>query len=166
MIKLTEVQTELLHAAAESEAGAPRNDETTAVAKTLIKRGLLISMPVANGPSRLVITNAGREAIGQTAAPRSPAMPAAGSTDTDSLRPSTPPATPTASPKGKLGDLVGLLRQDGGATLAAMMAATGWQAHSVRGAISGAVKKKLGLAVLSEKVGGERVYRIIAQDEA
>ena len=44
-----------------------------------------------------------------------------------------------------------------------MMAATGWQAHSVRGAISGAIKKKLGLDVRSEKTEGGRVYRIAAE---
>jgi Protein of unknown function (DUF3489) len=42
--------------------------------------------------------------------------------------------------------------------------ATGWQPHSVRGAISGALKKKLGLAVASDKVEGRgRVYRIAAK---
>ncbi len=64
------------------------------------------------------------------------------------------------SPKGKLGIVVGLLRRPNGASLEDLMAATGWQKHSVRGALSGAVKKKLGLAVISEKVDGARVYRI------
>jgi len=41
------------------------------------------------------------------------------------------------------------------------MAATGWQAHSVRSAMSGALKKKLGLVIESEKAAGGRVYRII-----
>ena len=40
------------------------------------------------------------------------------------------------------------------------MSATGWQAHSVRGAISGAIKKRLGLKVTSEKSDGVRTYRI------
>ncbi len=50
----------------------------------------------------------------------------------------------------KLAALVDLLRRDDGVTIAEIMTATGWQAHSVRGAISGAVKKKLGLEVASE----------------
>ncbi len=47
-----------------------------------------------------------------------------------------------------------------------MTAATGWQAHSVRGAMSGAIKKKLGLTILSEKSEGRRIYRIPASAEA
>ncbi|MCH7795801.1 MAG: DUF3489 domain-containing protein, partial [Proteobacteria bacterium] len=50
-----------------------------------------------------------------------------------------------------------------GATIEAIVAATGWQPHSVRGAISGTLKKKLGLMVTSEKPGdGPRRYRIVA----
>jgi hypothetical protein len=49
-----------------------------------------------------------------------------------------------------------------GATIAQIVEATGWQPHTVRGAFAGALKKKLGLEVTSEKVeGGERVYRIV-----
>lgn len=43
------------------------------------------------------------------------------------------------------------------------MQATGWQAHSVRGAMSGSIGKKLGLNVISEKSGTVRLYRIIDQ---
>ncbi len=57
--------------------------------------------------------------------------------------------------------LIDLLTRKKGATIEEIVEATGWQPHSVRGAISGALKKKLGLAVTSEKVGGRgRVYRI------
>ncbi len=63
--------------------------------------------------------------------------------------------------QGKLGLLIGLLRQPEGATLAAMVTATGWQAHSVHGAMAGAIKKKLGLTVVSEKAGSVRSWRIV-----
>nr|TFG55530.1 MAG: DUF3489 domain-containing protein [Hyphomicrobiales bacterium] len=49
-----------------------------------------------------------------------------------------------------------------GATIADLTSATEWQAHSVRGAMSGAIKKKRGLPVTSEKTDGARTYRIRA----
>jgi len=63
-------------------------------------------------------------------------------------------------PGSKLAAVVAMLRAPEGASIAAIMTATDWQAHSVRGAIAGAIKKKLGLAVISERRGDERVYRI------
>ena len=66
-----------------------------------------------------------------------------------------------AAPGGKLGALVALLRREDGATIAQMVEATGWQAHSVRGAIAGSLKKKHGLAVASEKTDGDRIYRAV-----
>ena len=71
-----------------------------------------------------------------------------------------------ASPRGKIGVVVDLLRRPEGATAAELMAATGWQAHSVRGAISGAIKRKLGLTVLSAKTEAGRTYRIEAARDA
>ena len=57
--------------------------------------------------------------------------------------------------------LVGMLGRAEGATIAEIVAATGWQPHTVRGALAGALKKRLGLTVVSEKVEGRgRVYRI------
>ena len=57
-----------------------------------------------------------------------------------------------------------MLSRAKGATIEEMAAKTGWQTHSVRGAISGTLKKKLHLAVTSEKVEGSgRVYRIVQE---
>ena len=47
-----------------------------------------------------------------------------------------------------------------------MMEATGWQAHSVRGAMSGSVKKALGLTITSEKTQTGRIYRIVDEEVA
>ncbi len=57
--------------------------------------------------------------------------------------------------------VLGLLRRSGGTTIAAVMKATGWQQHSVRGFLTAVVRKKLGLTLESEKTNGERTYRIV-----
>jgi hypothetical protein len=78
-------------------------------------------------------------------------------------------ATPTgaeAAPAPKTRDgtkqaqVIAMLRRKQGATIAQIVEATDWRSHTVRGFFAGALKKKLGLAVTSEKIeGGERVYR-------
>jgi uncharacterized protein DUF3489 len=60
----------------------------------------------------------------------------------------------------KKDNVIALLRQPEGTTIKAMMKATGWQSHSVRGFLAGTLSKKLKLKLQSEKVGGERVYRL------
>jgi hypothetical protein len=148
----TKNQRDLLQIAASSEGGvadAPREAAVARQAKTLIHKGLMLSLPVDGDLQRLLITKEGRAAIGveEAAAPASPA----------------PQAEPS---KGKLAVLIDLLRRPQGATIADLTAATGWQAHSVRGAIAGAIKKQRGLQVSSTKPDNVRIYRIVELADA
>ena len=78
-------------------------------------------------------------------------------TKTKAARAAPPTAAPAAG--GKLAVLIGLLRGNDDATIPTMMEATGWQAHSVRGAMAGAIKKR-GHRIVSAKAEGVRTYRI------
>ncbi len=68
----------------------------------------------------------------------------------------------TPRPESKQAQLIEMLSRPQGATIAEVVEALTWQAHTVRGAMSGALKRKLGLKVESEKVDGRgRVYRVV-----
>src|SRR4030088_2672535 len=63
-------------------------------------------------------------------------------------------------PDSKHARIIAMLRAPAGATIAALMTATDWQQHSVRGFLAGVVRKKLGLNLVSEQTDKGRVYRI------
>jgi hypothetical protein len=67
---------------------------------------------------------------------------------------------PRPARPSKQAEVVTLLRRPEGATIDEVRVATGWQPHTVRGVFSGALKKKLGLAVVAAKEERGRVYRI------
>jgi len=79
----------------------------------------------------------------------------------DASEPAAPAPEPVRRRSGtKQEALIAMLRAEGGATIDEIVAATNWAPHSIRGAISGALKKKLGLTITSERVDGRgRVYR-------
>ena len=115
----------------------------------------------------LVASDAGLAAIGIETEDANIAP--AGATDAPSEQPAPDtPNEPEAAPKTrtpregtKQATLISMLRAPDGATIEEIMAATGWQSHTVRGAMAGALKKKLGLEVTSEKVENRgRVYAL------
>ena len=89
----------------------------------------------------------------------------------------TQPSQPTKAPssngrkeKGwrlsKQARVVEMLRSPAGTTVEAVMKATGWQQHSVRGFFAGVVQKKLRLKLNSKKIDGNRIYRIVSASSA
>lgn len=70
------------------------------------------------------------------------------------------PAPEAAPRQTKQQLLIDLLKRPDGATIDEIVAATGWQKHTARGAMSGALKKRLGLTVTAEKTDRGRVYKI------
>lgn len=68
---------------------------------------------------------------------------------------------PRTRENSKQAEVIRMLQRAEGATIPQICEATGWQAHTVRGTFAGALKKKLGLTIVSDKPqGGERVYRV------
>lgn len=163
------------------------------ILKSLLTRGLVTERPILPdedlwrdtaelGRTTLVISASGLQAIGIEPTDHSVDAGSDGNTVTDGGEHSpeapsssaVPETTTTAAASGvvasslpkegtKLGALIAALRRPQGAAIAELMQATGWQAHSVRGAISGNLKKKLKLEVVSEVLEGRgRVYRIPA----
>lgn len=73
-----------------------------------------------------------------------------------------PTEKPRTRENSKQADVIRMLKRPEGATVRQICEATGWQPHTVRGTFAGAFKKKLGLAIVSEKPqGGERIYRVV-----
>ncbi len=115
----------------------------------------------------LVATDAGLAAIGIEPDNANTAPVGATDAPTEEAAPETP-SEPDAAPKArtsregtKQAQLIAMLRAESGATIEEIVAALDWQAHTARGAMSGALKKKLGLTIISEKIDGRgRVYAI------
>jgi Protein of unknown function (DUF3489) len=75
-------------------------------------------------------------------------------------------ATQKSDPRSKQSRLIAMLQSPAGTTIAAMMKATGWQQHSVRGFLAGVVRKRLKLKLGSKKLDGQRLYQITAGGKA
>jgi hypothetical protein len=187
MTQLSDTQAMILSAAAQrpERIALPlpeslRGGAATKVVAAMIAKGLLqeVDADLRKGEPMwretgdghgvtLVATDAGLAAIGIE--PEDSHTAPVGATDAPTGEPSPDTANgPEAAPKArtpregtKQAKLIAMLLAPDGATIEEIMAATGWQSHTIRGAMAGALKKKLGLDVTSEKVAERgRVYRL------
>ena len=79
---------------------------------------------------------------------------------------SAEPKTNKTDARSKQARAIAMLQSPTGATIAAIMKATCWQQHSVRGFLAGVVRKRLKLTLASKKVNGNRIYQITSEDGA
>ena len=156
--KLSPAQSLLLRTAARRADGRVMPPDTlrggarVKVMTALLQRGWI--EPADDGH---VLTDAGYAAIGQQRPMPPDDVQPMDATDDFQLLEGIP-----IRPGTKLAALVMALRRPQGATSLQLMLATGWQPHTVRGAISGMLRKKLGLnVVLAHNDSGERVYRVV-----
>ncbi len=185
MPKLTDTQLVILSAAAARDDGAAlplpsrlklNKGSAATVLRSLVKRGLLVEQPTTvkeqiwrrdgDDGLALVLTSVGREALGIDESPEPASSDRSNSVGNlaanGKAASSTPHATSDKKPT-KQAALIQLLQRPDGASIDEIAAATGWQHHSIRGAISGTVKKKLGYEVASERAEDRgRVYRIVS----
>lgn len=172
--KLNDLQLILLATAIQREDGSifpvPDNvaDQSQRISKaipTLLRRQLILEVPVTDRsktwredgeqPIGLVISDEGRTIIA-AGAPKEQAPIASSAPASPSPAATARPITPRAS--SKIGTVIRILRSDEGATLAAMVEATGWLPHTTRAALTGLRKK--GHAVIKTKRDDVTVYRI------
>lgn len=166
-IQLSQAQTVILSTACARDDGAIfpvtanlKGGAVGNVCKSLLKQGLIKEVAATDldtvwrhdderGPITLQVTPLAYITLGI----------ADGQADTV---PTEAPVSPSQRRKGtKQETLIEMLQAEGGATIEEIVAATGWQPHSARGAISGVLKKRLGLIITSEKIEGRgRVYSL------
>ena len=157
--KFTDTQIAILKAAANRQDGniepfppTLRGGARAKVIEGLLARGLIIDI---DGQHQ--ITDAGYTAVGK----QRPVPKGVQKMDAPDALTKREPIPGAFRPGTKLAAIIDAMRHPGGATIAQMMASSGWQAHTVRGAISGMVRKRLGYAVVTEKgADGQRAYRI------
>jgi hypothetical protein len=151
--RLTDTQTAVLTAAADAPSGriAWFPDTVQGGARAKVLQGLVARGLVEAVDEAYRLTSAGYAAIGRTRA---------------DAEKDAPKAPDTRAPRRtrentKQAAMLALLGRPEGATLAQLIESTGWQAHSVRGALVN-LAKHLGIRIQSEKTDGVRIYRVCA----
>ena len=170
MTQLSDTQTIILSRAAQNEdrialplPDSLRGGAAAKVVSTMIVKGLIEEVEADMRKGEPVWRETG-DGHGVTLIATDAGLAAIGIEPEDaSAEPIDKPASKTRTPRAgtKQAKLIAMLRTPEGATIDEIVSETGWLPHTARGAMSGALKKKLGLTITSEKVDGRgRVYRI------
>ncbi len=172
-VKLTATQTTVIKAAAARPDGniEPLPTNLRGGAKTAVIDGLLSRDLITKfqHPDRAeyYLTDAAYEAVGRKRKLPAPVTPdpeveaAVFAAEANWARDKREATKPLTREHSKQATVVQMLMRGEGVTVQQVMESTGWQAHTVRGTFAGALKKKLGLNIVSAKdAAGERVYRI------
>ena len=172
-IKLTATQTTVLKTAATRPDGniEPLPSNLRGGAKTAVIDGLLARALITKfqHPDHVeyLLTDTAYAAVGRKRNVPAPVTPdaeteaAVSAAEAKWAQDKREEAKPHARESSKQAIVIQMLRHPDGTTIRQVMESTGWQAHTVRGTFAGALKKKLGLNIVSAKDGnGERLYRI------
>ena len=167
LIQLTNTQTTILSAACARDDGlvfpvtaSIKGGPVGNSLKSLLNRGLIEEIKASNLNTVWRHDEAGSLTLRTTPL----AYSALGIGDAEGAAPAVQPdLTPATRRKGtKQTQLIAMLTAADGASINEIIAVTGWRAHTARGVISGVLRKKLGLTILTGKVDGRgRVYRIV-----
>ena len=117
-------------------------------------------------PSSSPASSSSSKSPAKSAAARSPrAAPCSRAKAAPSSKPAVKKTKAVPAPStevtSKQAQVIALLRSAAGASMADLMALTGWQSHTVRGMLSGSLRKRLGLDVQCQRVDGAHLYRIV-----
>ena len=141
-----------------------RDDDNQSLALRITKRGLA-AIQVDEGGAHPEADEHGDTEQGDNLAPNKPSQRTAARRKRSRDKAVQQSATPSRR-DSKQARVIEMLHRRQGTTVADIMKATGWQPHSVRGFFTSVVRNKLGLTLVSEKNGGDRVYRIVAGNTA
>ena len=165
-VQLSDAQTTILSTACAHDDGlifpvtAPfKGGAVGNICKSLLKHGLIEEV-IAADHNTVWRHDAGRDPITLKATTQAQVL--LGMTQAPEKTETTAPLTLSQNRASKQDMLIAMLRTDGGATIAEITTALGWQPHTARGVISGVLKKKLELSIASEKIDGRGMtYKII-----
>ncbi len=142
-----------------SKSGATKSSPVKSPAKKVAKPRLAATpSSKASPPAKKPASTGARAKASASKAPSVRAKPTA-----TELTVAAPEQLASPLAPSKQSQIITLLLGDSGASMPQLMTLTGWQSHTVRGMLSGSLRKRLGLNVQCQRVDGTRIYRIVPE---